>query len=117
MGTPVQPQTISQHLAHTATKVYLPKPFTRPFFAANLILPGISELSKTSLREFRRTPRNPPMLVSKRDQADRIVRDLSVLHGGTEVLRYGDAPVPSPTPWQILIEVHAAGVNPRDWHL
>ncbi|SNT24842.1 NADP-dependent oxidoreductase [Rhodococcoides kyotonense] len=38
-------------------------------------------------------------------------------HGGPEVLRYGELPLPEPKPRQILIEVHAAGVNPRDWQL
>ncbi|MBD8506738.1 NADP-dependent oxidoreductase [Hoyosella sp. G463] len=38
-------------------------------------------------------------------------------HGGPEVLRYGQRPTPRPTPNQVLIEVHAVGVNPRDWML
>ncbi|AEF40728.1 NADP-dependent oxidoreductase [Hoyosella subflava] len=38
-------------------------------------------------------------------------------HGGPEVLRYGQRPTPRPGPNQVLIEVHAVGVNPRDWML
>ncbi|MFD4369364.1 NADP-dependent oxidoreductase [Rhodococcus sp. NPDC058521] len=36
-------------------------------------------------------------------------------HGGPEVIHYGNRPKPEPSSNQILIEVHAAGVNPRDW--
>ncbi|MFF0022912.1 NADP-dependent oxidoreductase [Streptomyces sp. NPDC005496] len=38
-------------------------------------------------------------------------------HGGPEVLRYEDAPVPEPGPGEVLVRVHAAGVNPPDWYL
>jgi NADPH:quinone reductase-like Zn-dependent oxidoreductase len=38
-------------------------------------------------------------------------------HGGPEVLQVGERPRPVPAPDQVLIEVHAAGVNPRDWML
>ncbi|GGC55864.1 NADP-dependent oxidoreductase [Hoyosella rhizosphaerae] len=38
-------------------------------------------------------------------------------HGGPEVLRYGPRPTPQPSSKQVLIEVHAVGVNPRDWML
>ncbi len=38
-------------------------------------------------------------------------------YGGPEVLRFGERPRPVPDPGQILIEVHAASVNPRDWLL
>lgn len=36
-------------------------------------------------------------------------------HGGPEVVRFGDRPTPEWTGNQVLIEVHAAAVNPRDW--
>lgn len=35
--------------------------------------------------------------------------------GGSEVLEYGDWPRPEPKAHQVLIEVRAASVNPRDW--
>lgn len=37
--------------------------------------------------------------------------------GGPEVLRYEDAPKPSPGAGQALVRVFAAGVNPVDWKL
>lgn len=36
-------------------------------------------------------------------------------YGPSEVLTYGDRPRPVPRPDEVLIEVHAASVNPRDW--
>ena len=36
-------------------------------------------------------------------------------YGGPEVLQYEDAPRPKPQPGEVLIRVHAAGVNPIDW--
>ncbi|QJS14766.1 NADP-dependent oxidoreductase [Streptomyces argyrophyllae] len=38
-------------------------------------------------------------------------------HGGPEVLRYDEVPVPVPGPGEVLVRVHAAGVNPPDWYL
>ncbi len=35
--------------------------------------------------------------------------------GSADVLIYGDRPRPEVKPGEVLIEVHAAGVNPRDW--
>jgi NADPH:quinone reductase-like Zn-dependent oxidoreductase len=37
--------------------------------------------------------------------------------GGPEVLKYEDAPKPEPKANEVLIKVHAAGVNPIDWKL
>jgi len=37
--------------------------------------------------------------------------------GGPEVLRYEDAPVPEPKAGEVLVRVHAAGINPPDWYL
>jgi len=37
--------------------------------------------------------------------------------GGPEVLRYEDVPTPKPKPNEILVAVHAAGVNPVDWKI
>src|SRR4051812_43241557 len=36
--------------------------------------------------------------------------------GGPEVLRYEDVPVPEAGPGEVLIRVHAAGLNPPDWY-
>ena len=36
-------------------------------------------------------------------------------YGGPEVLKYEDAPRPKPGKGEVLIRVHAAGVNPIDW--
>ncbi|WP_029007292.1 NADP-dependent oxidoreductase [Azospirillum halopraeferens] len=37
--------------------------------------------------------------------------------GGPEVLRYEDAPRPVPAPGEVLVRVHAIGLNPPDWYL
>lgn len=37
--------------------------------------------------------------------------------GGPEVLRYEDVPVPEVRPGEVLVRVHAVGVNPPDWYL
>jgi D-arabinose 1-dehydrogenase-like Zn-dependent alcohol dehydrogenase len=36
-------------------------------------------------------------------------------YGGPEVLRFEDAPRPTPGSGELLIRVHAAAVNPVDW--
>jgi NADPH:quinone reductase-like Zn-dependent oxidoreductase len=36
--------------------------------------------------------------------------------GGPEVLRYEDVPVPELGPGEVLVRVHAVGVNPPDWY-
>ncbi|MFL6698950.1 MAG: NADP-dependent oxidoreductase [Vitreoscilla sp.] len=37
--------------------------------------------------------------------------------GGPQVLLHEDAPVPSLKPGEVLVRVHAVGVNPPDWYL
>ncbi|MFI5931877.1 NADP-dependent oxidoreductase [Actinoplanes sp. NPDC051494] len=37
--------------------------------------------------------------------------------GGPDVLRYDDVPVPEIGPGEVLVRVHAAGINPPDWYL
>jgi len=37
--------------------------------------------------------------------------------GGPEVLRYEEAPLPVLQPGEVLIRVHAVGINPPDWYL
>lgn len=37
--------------------------------------------------------------------------------GGPEVLRYEDAPLPGLKPGEVLVHVHAVGINPPDWYL
>src|SRR5207245_11381921 len=36
-------------------------------------------------------------------------------YGGPEVLRFEDAPRPTPASGELLVRVHAASVNPIDW--
>ena len=36
-------------------------------------------------------------------------------YGGPDMLRYEDAPCPRPAAGEIVVRVHAAGVNPVDW--
>ncbi|MEU5480939.1 NADP-dependent oxidoreductase [Streptomyces mirabilis] len=38
-------------------------------------------------------------------------------HGGPEVLRCDEVPTPEPRPGEVLVRVHAIGVNPPDWYL
>jgi len=38
-------------------------------------------------------------------------------YGGPEVLRFEDAPMPEPKADRILVQVHAAGINPVDWKI
>ena len=38
-------------------------------------------------------------------------------YGGPEVLTIGDAPTPEPKPDEVLVEVHAAGLDRGTWHL
>jgi NADPH:quinone reductase-like Zn-dependent oxidoreductase len=37
--------------------------------------------------------------------------------GGPEVLRYEEAPMPALKPGEVLVRVHAVGINPPDWYL
>jgi NADPH:quinone reductase-like Zn-dependent oxidoreductase len=36
--------------------------------------------------------------------------------GGPEVLRHEEVPVPEPAPGEVLVRVHAVGINPPDWY-
>ncbi|MGK3944334.1 NADP-dependent oxidoreductase [Streptomyces caeruleatus] len=36
--------------------------------------------------------------------------------GGPEVLRHEEVPVPEPGPGEVLVRVHAVGLNPPDWY-
>src|SRR5438093_6341243 len=36
-------------------------------------------------------------------------------HGGTEMLRYGDAPDPTAGPGEVVVDIHAASVNAADY--
>ena len=39
-----------------------------------------------------------------------------VCYGSPDVLRYADVPKPAPKDDEVLVKVHAASVNPLDWH-
>jgi hypothetical protein len=38
-------------------------------------------------------------------------------HGGPEVLRYDEVPIPEQGPGEVLVRVHAVGITPPDWYL
>ncbi len=38
-------------------------------------------------------------------------------YGGPEVLRYDEVPLPEPEPGEVLVRVHAVGLNPPDWYV
>ncbi|MEU0842041.1 NADP-dependent oxidoreductase [Streptomyces sp. NPDC005962] len=38
-------------------------------------------------------------------------------HGGPDVLRSEEVPTPEPGPGEVLVRVHAVGVNPPDWYV
>ncbi|HEY0816071.1 MAG TPA: NADP-dependent oxidoreductase [Pseudonocardia sp.] len=38
-------------------------------------------------------------------------------HGGPDVLRYEEVPIPEPESGEVLVRVHAVGVNPPDWYV
>ncbi len=38
-------------------------------------------------------------------------------YGGPEVLRYEEVPIPEPKSGEVLVRVHAVGVNPPDWYV
>ena len=37
--------------------------------------------------------------------------------GGPEVLLYEEAPIPELNAGEVLVRVHAVGINPPDWYL
>ncbi|MCF6406830.1 NADP-dependent oxidoreductase [Chitinophaga filiformis] len=55
----------------------------------------------------------------KIDKSENAVMKAIRLHefGGPEVLRYEEAPIPALKPGEVLVRVHAVGINPPDWYL
>ena len=39
------------------------------------------------------------------------------VYGPPDVLELGNVPTPAPGPGEVLVRVHAASVNARDWHV
>jgi NADPH:quinone reductase-like Zn-dependent oxidoreductase len=60
-------------------------------------------------------------ILAKNDQANTKSQTMKAVrihkYGGPEVLQYEDAPRPKPQSGEVLIRVHAAGVNPIDWQV
>jgi NADPH:quinone reductase-like Zn-dependent oxidoreductase len=53
---------------------------------------------------------------SSRQMSSRTMKAVRIHnYGGPDVFNYEDAPRPQPEPGEVLIRVHAAGVNPIDW--
>jgi NADPH:quinone reductase-like Zn-dependent oxidoreductase len=80
-----------------------------PLLIASLLLPG---LAACAARPARPGPAPAPGAIPATMKAVRFHAT-----GGPEVLVYEDAPVPVPGPGELLVRVHAAGVNPVDWKL
>jgi NADPH:quinone reductase-like Zn-dependent oxidoreductase len=55
---------------------------------------------------------------NKIDKSERVMKAIR-LHefGGPEVLRYEEAPLPGLKAGEVLVRVHAVGINPPDWYL
>ena len=51
-----------------------------------------------------------------RDSATRMKAIVYRCYGSPDVLKYEDIEKPTPTDNQVLVKVHAASVNPLDWH-
>jgi NADPH:quinone reductase-like Zn-dependent oxidoreductase len=60
------------------------------------------------------SPCEPPPAVA--DGAETIKAVRYYCYGPTDVLQYGDIEKPEPGADEVLVKVHAAGVNPLDWH-
>src|SRR5690606_12493710 len=66
----------------------------------------------------RHRPDQPTVLLMARSSLATVPTMKAVrMHGagGPEVLRYEDIPIPTPGPGEVLVRIHAAGVNPIDW--
>jgi NADPH:quinone reductase-like Zn-dependent oxidoreductase len=62
-----------------------------------------------------------PDILAKNDPAKTKSQTMKAVrihkYGGPEVLQYEEAPRPKPAATELLIRVHAAGVNPIDWYV
>ena len=60
-----------------------------------------------------------PWLPARRDEVQSLPKTMKAVrihgYGGPEVLELEEAACPRPAAGEILVRVHAAGVNPVDW--
>src|SRR5205807_1321348 len=70
-------------------------------------------MSRTIEAIIKHTGANPEKDSSAKYQTMKAIRIHN--YGGPEVLQYEDAPRPQPQAGEVLVRVHAAGVNPIDW--
>jgi NADPH:quinone reductase-like Zn-dependent oxidoreductase len=82
-------------------------------FVINLVL----LMEKSALDVAQPASGQSPAIAQKTTQADTMQAVQLHEFGGPEVLRYEAAPLPELRPGEVLVRVHAIGLNPPDWYL